>query len=109
MSWSKGKHSFAICDRSGFKIRYRDLKKDGHREGLLVDRRFWEAEHPQETPIRLVRDPQALRNPRPDTFTGATSYPTMNYTATQPGFTTYGPTTQLSEILGMTFGTAGAT
>ena len=102
--WAAGKHSWAICDRSGFKVRYKDLKTEWN--GLRVDRAIWEPKHEALTPVRLTYDPSALRNPRPDTDTGATSYPTMNYTATQPGFSTWGPTTQLSEALSLTFGVA---
>lgn len=100
--FAKGKYSYAICDRSGWKIRYKDLRREWN--GLRVDRRIWEPKHAGLTPVRLINDPQALRDPRPDVFTGATSYVTMNYTASQPGFSTYSPTTQLYEILDMTHG-----
>ena len=66
--YSRGKHSFLIDDKSGFKIRYRDAvtQWDGIRtHALEADER-----HPQEDPRRNKRkivDPQRLRKPRPDT------------------------------------------
>ena len=34
--------------------------------GLLVGKDEWEEKHPQLQPLRVVPDPQALRNPRPE-------------------------------------------
>jgi len=51
--------------------------------GLLVGRDEWEEKHPQLQPLRAVPDPQALRDPRPDTnnIVGVTvSFPIFNIT-----------------------------
>ena len=61
---ASGKHSYAMCDRSGMKVRYQDLRTEW--TGLRVHYSLWEEKHPQLTPVRVVRDPQALHNPRPD-------------------------------------------
>ena len=62
--YSKGKHSFAIDDRSGRKIRSRDMKKEWN--GLWVHKNDWEEKHPQLTPPKHLNDAQNLKHPRPD-------------------------------------------
>lgn len=57
-----GDHNI-ICDRSGFKIKFSDSRKEWN--GLRVDKRFWEPRHPQDK-IRSVRDDQSVVDPRPD-------------------------------------------
>jgi hypothetical protein len=91
--WSSGKRSYGICDRSGFKVRYQDLKTEWN--GLRVDKAIWEPKHEALTPVRITADPQTLRNPRPDDRADATAYPT---------WATDTATTQLHEVLTMTFG-----
>ncbi len=61
---ASGKHSYAICDRSGWKVRYKDLRTEWN--GLRVYKDMWEEKHIQLTPVRVVRDAQALHDPRPD-------------------------------------------
>ena len=63
--YARGKHAVAECQRSGQKMRYRDLVEDGHVPGLLVHPDWWEPKHPQETPPRLD-DPVALYRPAPE-------------------------------------------
>ena len=63
--YAKGRHAVAECQRSGQKMRYRDLVEDGHVPGLLVHPDWWEPKHPQETPPDLS-DPIALRRPAPE-------------------------------------------
>lgn len=63
--YAKGRHAVAECQRSGQKMRYRDLVEDGHIEGLLVHPDWWEPKHPQEIPVR-VDDPVALYRPSPE-------------------------------------------
>lgn len=63
--YAKGRHAVAECQRSGQKMRYRDLVEDGHIPGLLVHPDWWEPKHPQETPVR-VDDPVALYRPAPE-------------------------------------------
>lgn len=59
-----GKHAYGISDRSGFRYRLNEMKREW--TGLLVGREEWDPKHPQLEPRRKVIDPQALRNPRPD-------------------------------------------
>lgn len=59
-----GKDSYAISDRSGFRYRYRDMRKEWN--GLLVGKDEFEPKHPQLGPFRKVVDPEALKNARPD-------------------------------------------
>jgi hypothetical protein len=61
---ARGKKSFAIGDRSGFKVPYTSLKTTW--DGLRVEPEDWEPKHPQLTPPRNVVDATALFNPRPD-------------------------------------------
>lgn len=63
--YAKGRHAVAECQRSGQKMRYRDLVEDGHIPGLLVHPAWWEPKHPQEIPI-TVEDPVALHRPAPE-------------------------------------------
>ena len=64
-SYAKGRNALAECQRSGQKMRYRDLVEDGHVPGLLVSPDWWEPKHPQEIPIE-VTDPIALYRPAPE-------------------------------------------
>ena len=61
---AKGKRSYAISDRSGFKVPYKSLKTTW--DGLRVDPEDWEPKHPQLTPAKNVIDATALFQPRPD-------------------------------------------
>jgi len=63
--YARGKNAVAECQRSGQKMRYRDLVEDGHIEGLLVHPDWWEPKHPQEIPV-TVTDPVALYRPAPE-------------------------------------------
>ena len=63
--YAKGKHAVAECQRSGQKMRYRDLVEDGHVPGLLVHPDWWEPKHPQEIPV-TIDDPVALYRPAPE-------------------------------------------
>jgi len=63
--YAKGRHALAECQRSGQKMRYRDLVEDGHIPGLLVHPDWWEPKHPQERPVTVV-DPIALYRPAPE-------------------------------------------
>ena len=65
MAFASGKKAFGISDRSGFRYRLRDMKREWN--GLLVGPDEFEAKHPQLFPPRIGPDPQALQNPRPDT------------------------------------------
>jgi hypothetical protein len=69
--YATGKWAYGISDRSGFRYRLKDMRKEWN--GLLVGRDEWEPKHPQLEPLRAVPDAQALRNPRPDPDAGAVS------------------------------------
>jgi len=60
-----GKDAYGISDRSGFRYRLRDMRKEWN--GLLVGKDEWEAKHPQLEPVRHPPDAEAIRDPRPDT------------------------------------------
>lgn len=62
--FATGKDSYAISDRSGFRYRYRDMRKEWN--GLLVGKDEFEPKHPQLGPFRKVVDPEALKDARPD-------------------------------------------
>jgi hypothetical protein len=62
--YARGKYSYGIDDRTGRKVRLRDLKREWG--GVLVHKSEWEEKHPQLTPPKNINDPQVLRNPRPD-------------------------------------------
>ena len=63
-SFATGKNAYAISDRSGFRYKYRDMRREWN--GLLVGRDEFEAKHPQLEPRAKVSDAQALRDARPD-------------------------------------------
>jgi len=62
--YATGKSAYGISDRSGFRYRLRDMRKEWN--GLLVGKDEWERKEPQLNPLRATPDPQALRNPRPE-------------------------------------------
>ncbi len=74
-----GKNSYAISDRSGFRYRYQDMRREW--TGALVGKDEFEPKHPQLGPFKEVSDAEALFNPRPDrveplvVFVGATAFP----------------------------------
>ncbi len=64
MSYASGKWAWGVSDRSGFRYRLRDMKKEW--TGALVGPDEFDPKHPQLFPPRVGPDPQALRNPRPE-------------------------------------------
>lgn len=72
--FSSGKYAIAHCDRCGFRTKLKELRPitvKTKRVNLRVCRECWEADHPQlQLGLYPVNDPQAVRDPRPDT-----SYP----------------------------------
>ena len=64
MSFASDKNAFGISDRSGFRYRLREMRKEW--TGALVGPDEYEPKHPQLYPSRPGPDPQALKNPRPD-------------------------------------------
>jgi len=63
--YAKGRNAIAECQRSGQKMRYRDLVEDGHIPGLLVHPAWYEPRHPQELPVD-TSDAVALWEPAPE-------------------------------------------
>jgi len=64
MAFAKGDKAWGISDRSGFRYRLKDMKREWN--GLLVGPDEFEEKHPQLRAPRATADPEALRNPRPD-------------------------------------------
>ena len=58
--YATGKWAYGISDRSGFRYRLRDMRKEWN--GLLVGKDEWERKEPQLEPLRVRPDPQALRD-----------------------------------------------
>lgn len=63
-AYATGKNAFGISDRSGFRYRLNEMKREW--TGALVGPDEYEPKHPQLEPRKATPDPQALRNPRPD-------------------------------------------
>ena len=64
MAFASGKKAYGISDRSGFRYRLNEMKKEW--TGALVGPDEFVPKHPQLFPPRISPDPQALRNPRPE-------------------------------------------
>ena len=62
--FASGKNAYGISDRSGFRYRLSQMRKEWN--GLLVGLDEYEEKHPQLTPPRNIFDPQAIKNARPD-------------------------------------------
>ena len=62
--FATGKWAYGISDRSGFRYRLKDMRKEWN--GLLVGKDEWEEKHPQLEPLRVPPDPQAIKDARPD-------------------------------------------
>lgn len=69
--FASAKKALGICDVCGFSCKLKELKAlyvKGRNTNVLACRDCWNPDHPQ---LKLgefpVDDPQALRNPRPDT------------------------------------------
>jgi hypothetical protein len=69
--FASGKYAISICDRCGQQFKLKELKKlvvKTQIKNILVCRECWEPDQPQlQLGMYPVNDPQALRNPRPDT------------------------------------------
>lgn len=80
--FSSARHSIAECDRCGFRYKLKDLKKlviKTKQVTIKVCQTCWEPDQPQlQLGMYPVDDPQAVREPRPDT-----SYRQSGYTGLQ--------------------------
>lgn len=69
--FASGKYAIAECDRCGQRYKLKQLKKltiKTQQKNILVCPECWEPDQPQlSLGMYPVDDPQALRNPRPDT------------------------------------------
>lgn len=72
MAYSSGKDAWGISDRSGFRYRLREMRKEWN--GALVGPDEFEQKHPQLSPPKVGPDPQALRDPRPDRAEAVLTY-----------------------------------
>ena len=62
--YASGKYALGISDRSGRAYKLNDMIKEWN--GLLVGRDEYESKQPQLEPRRVLADPQAVKNSRPD-------------------------------------------
>jgi hypothetical protein len=89
--FASGKWAISECDRCGFQFQLKRLKQlviKTKNVNLLVCPECWEKDQPQlQLGMYPVYDPQALRNPRPDT------------TYLQAGLGTDGEPTQGSRVI----------
>ena len=69
--YASGKNAIAECDRCGFRYKLTQLRKEVVKTKnyeLLVCPSCWDPDHPQlQLGMYPVEDPQAVREPRPDT------------------------------------------
>ena len=82
--FATGKDAYGISDRSGFRYRLRDMRREWN--GSLVGSDEYEAKHPQLSPARHLPDAEAIRDPRPDTNNSIPveiKFPTFNLQTVQ--------------------------
>ena len=69
-NYASAKNSIAQCDRCGFRYKLKELKRlviKTKNVNILVCHECWEPDQPQlQLGMCPVNDPQAVRNPRPD-------------------------------------------
>jgi hypothetical protein len=65
MAYASGNKAWGISDRSGRRYRLRDMKVEW--TGAKVGPDEFEVKQPQLFPPKAYPDPQALRDPRPET------------------------------------------
>ncbi len=69
--YASGKRAIAICDRCGFQYKLSQLRREIVNQTVVETRvcpDCWDPDQPQLQLGRyVVQDPQAVRNPRPDT------------------------------------------
>lgn len=69
--FASGAHSIAQCDRCSFRFKLKQLRSltiKTKKVNILVCPSCWEQDHPQlKLGMFPISDPQAVRNPRPDT------------------------------------------
>ena len=70
VKFASGKKAIAVCDRCGFQYKLKQLKPltiKTEQVNIMVCPTCWESDQPQlQLGMYVIEDPQALRNPRPD-------------------------------------------
>ena len=62
--FASGKYAYRISDRSGFRYRLKDTRKEWN--GSIVGKDEYEEKHPQLEPLKTRADAQAIKDARPD-------------------------------------------
>ena len=97
--YASGKFAISECDRCGFRFKLKDLRIETVKTKpyrVKVCKECWSADHPQlQLGMYPVNDPQAVREPRPDTsyYTSGTDnlgYPSGGSRITQWGWNPVG-------------------
>ena len=96
--FASGKYAISQCDRCGFRYKLKELRSlviKTKNVNILVCPTCWEPDQPQlQLGMYPVDDPQAIRNPRPDTtyrqagLTGLRTQPVTQPTADVDAFGT---------------------
>ena len=64
MAFASGKYAYRISDRSGFRYKIKDTRKEWN--GAIVGKDEYEEKHPQLEPANVRADNEAIRDARPD-------------------------------------------
>jgi hypothetical protein len=70
--YASGTYALALCDRCGQRFKLNALRKEW--TGFKVCSTCYEPKHPQLEPKRSIREPIAVREPRPDRVEPVTVY-----------------------------------
>ncbi len=106
--FSSGKNAIAQCDRCGFRYKLKELKTEVVKTkpyNVRVCSSCWDPDHPQlQLGMYPVEDPQAVRNPRPDTTyysagVGADGYVTGGSRVFQWGWNPVGGASSFDTVL----------
>ena len=106
--FSSGKFAIAGCDRCGFRFKLKQLKTltiKTKNVNIRVCPECWEKDHPQlQLGMYPVNDPQAVRNPRPDTnYPQSRAYTEVIYNGVGLGLAV-GTLTETITVVGGYFG-----
>ena len=106
--FASGKNAIAECDRCGFRYKLTELKPLTIKTkitNIIVCPSCWEPDQPQlQLGMYPVNDPQAIRNPRPDTSyvtsgVGTDGYPGSGSRIIQWGWNPVGGSQQFDAAL----------
>lgn len=106
--FASGKYSIAECDRCGQRYKLKQLKSEVIKTKLFqikVCPECWDPDHPQlQLGMYPVDDPQAVRQPRPDTTyvtagVNASGFPTGGSRDIQWGWNPVGGSSNFDSIL----------